>query len=71
MPIPLLGGVRGGSCFAWLWIVVLVVALTCPAHAGESPARRIKIIPLEKANATRVQEALDKILERGSSRRQR
>jgi general secretion pathway protein D len=44
------------------------LATTLDQAAGENPARRIKIIPLEKANATRVQEALDKILNRRSSR---
>ncbi len=39
--------------------------------AGENPARRIKIIPLEKTDAGRVQKALEQILNTGSSRRRR
>ena len=38
--------------------------------AAENPARRIKIIPLDKVNATRMQEALEKII-KPSSRRSR
>jgi hypothetical protein len=37
--------------------------------AGENPARQLKIIPLSKVSSSRVQEALDKILNSGSSRR--
>jgi type II secretory pathway component GspD/PulD (secretin) len=39
--------------------------------AGENPARRIRIIPLEKTDAGRVQRALEQILNTGSSRRGR
>jgi type II secretory pathway component GspD/PulD (secretin) len=45
------------------------LATTLDQKAGESPARRVEIIRLEKANATRVQEALDKILDRGARNR--
>ncbi len=43
---------------------------TLDEKAAEDPARRVKIISLEKANATRVQRALEQIL-RGGSRTSR
>ena len=46
---------------------IIELANTLDERAGESPARGVKIIQLKKANATRVQEALDRILKGGSS----
>jgi len=46
---------------------IIELANTLDERAGENPARRIKIIPLKKANATRVEEALQRILKGGSS----
>ncbi|HUT95809.1 MAG TPA: secretin N-terminal domain-containing protein [Thermoguttaceae bacterium] len=38
-------------------------------EAGKNPSRRVKIIPLEKTNASRVQRALEQILNKPSSSR--
>jgi len=41
---------------------IIELANTLDERAGESPARQIKIIPLKKASASRVEEALQRIL---------
>ena len=41
---------------------IIELAQTLDERAGESPARQIKIIPLKKTSASRVEEALQKIL---------
>jgi type II secretory pathway component GspD/PulD (secretin) len=48
---------------------IIQLAEKLDAAAGENPARRIRIIPLEKTDASRVQRALEQILDTGSSRR--
>ncbi len=50
---------------------ILELVNTLDQTAGENPARRLKIIPLTKVSSSRVQEALDKILSSGSTRRSR
>jgi len=45
------------------------LANTLDEAAGNNPARRVKIIPLEKTDASRVQRALEQILNTPSSGR--
>jgi type II secretory pathway component GspD/PulD (secretin) len=49
---------------------IIELAKKLDEDAGNNPARRIKIIPLEKTDATRVERALQQIL-KGSPRRSR
>ncbi|MFH1924023.1 MAG: secretin N-terminal domain-containing protein, partial [Planctomycetota bacterium] len=50
---------------------IIELATTLDEAAGKTPARRVRIIPLEKTDAGRVQRALEQILKNPSSRRSR
>jgi hypothetical protein len=43
---------------------IIELATTLDETAGESPARRVKIIPLKRTDASRVERALEQILKK-------